>query len=84
MALMMAAMMPSRPARTEKMLTMPPRLRTESERRMPRLPRRMAATARRRPKVAPWKKLAMAAMTARIAGMLKAGFDDSLMGEVTR
>lgn len=77
--MMMAAMMPMKPAPTEAKLTMPPRFLTERESRTPMMPRTMAAMASSRPKVAPWKKLAMAAMIARIDGMLKLALLESLM-----
>jgi hypothetical protein len=76
---MMAAMMPMRPAATEAKLTMPPRFLAERERRTPMMPRMMAAMARSRPKVAPWKKLAMAATIARMEGMLNLALLESLM-----
>lgn len=76
---MIAAMMPMKPAATDAMLTTPPRFLAESDSRMPMIPRTMAATASSMPKVAPWKKLATAAMIARIDGMLKLDLVESLM-----
>ena len=79
---MMAAMMPMRPAATEAKLTMPPRFLAERESRTPMMPKMIAAMARSRPKVAPWKKLAMAATIARMEGMLNLALAGSLIGMV--
>ena len=76
-ALITAAMIPTTPPNTPRMLNIPPRLAGERANRIPIAPITIATPARSRPKNAPTLKLKIAAMTARIEGMLKAALEVS-------
>lgn len=65
--------MPMQASTSEKMLNTPPRTLGAKERMKPNTPKMMAMIARTNPEPALTKKLAMAAATAMMDGMLKCG-----------
>lgn len=71
-AFTMAAITPTTPASTPKVLAMPPRVPGASDNTMPITPDTIATPASTRPKNAPTMKLKIAASTAMIEGILKA------------